>query len=237
MVGAFIPQKLANTMKWGFVPLVELTGKYLPAHIGSRPQGRGWQPCLYIVSILQQKVIEHFFMQGFWAKSWGNTVEGINGFSGPRLFSWRRNNLEPPGKVRSHHSKLDSTSKLCAYNLPTYLKLSSYLPSLSGWFTECPTWGLRAGKDLLWHLAGIHPIAWLCLSCKMGYTGGLWGSSPGEKRLLINARSWTDVCSIRTLSVVDSEFSLIRRFWSYWEFYSSHSAFFGKGRWARINLC
>lgn len=134
-------------------------------------------------------------------------------------YVWRRNNLEPPGKrVRSHHSKLDSTSTLGACNFPSCLKLVQ-LPAIS----ECvihgvPSTGVsglaRACMALDWRAFCCLSVP-QCLSYKMVHTKDLQGSSPGKKNLLIKAGSWTDVRSVRSLRVVDSEFSLVRRFWSY----------------------
>ena len=63
-MGAFTPQKLANITNQVVLPFAESTVKHLPAYIESRPQGRGWQPYLFIVLILEQKLSEHFALAG-----------------------------------------------------------------------------------------------------------------------------------------------------------------------------
>lgn len=109
MVEAFTPKKLANSTNQGFLLLAELICKTF----GSTHWIKTTREKLAVLFVhcfdSSAKTYWAFFCAGFWAKCWGNTVEWMN------RFFWTKALISGGAtKVRNHHSKLDSTSKLGA---------------------------------------------------------------------------------------------------------------------------
>ena len=142
----------------------------------------------------------------------------MNGFSEPRILYLKQKQSRTTKKkgLKSCHSKLISCPNQCVYNLPSSVNLVQLSPIFEHVTLNAPT--LRADRAYYgtWLECIMLP---LCASVPFPVKWIMQGACEDQvqERKVTDkkAGSWTDVSSVLSLHDVDSEFSLVRSFWSY----------------------